>query len=178
MLLHALARWVHIGGGFAAVALGLAVMLLPKVGRQSVWHRRLGRVYAVAIGTSSLVGVPLSYLRGSTYLMTLGAFTFLVIALGWRDVILARRAARTGDNRLAERHLRWHVILMGASYIAAWSGFFANNFVFGSDAEWKLWLYAVGPSVIGAPFIARAARRVSIEPFGGGLNWSKVAKTK
>lgn len=160
-MIHLLARWVHVGGGFVALVLGLAVMLVPKFGRRSAWHRLLGRVYAVAIGASALVGLPLSYLRGSTYLMALGAFTFLVIALGWRDVILARRAVRAGDTTAAERHLRWHVILMGASYIAAWSGFFANNFVFGTNAEWKLWFYAVGPSVVGAPFIARAARRAT-----------------
>jgi uncharacterized membrane protein len=161
MTFYSLARWVHVGGGFAAVALGLVVMLLPKFGRRSAWHRRFGEVYAALLAASSVVGIPLAYLRGSTYLMILGVVTFLVIALGWRDVIVARRAMRAGDTPRAERHLRWHVILMGASYIGAWSGFFANNFVFGTDAEWKLWFYAVGPSVLGAPFIARAARRLT-----------------
>jgi uncharacterized membrane protein len=159
---HTLARWVHVGSGFAAVALGLVVMLVPKFGRRRSWHRRLGQIYAALIGTSAVVGIPLSYLRGSTYLMTLGAITAVVIGVGWRDAVLARRAMRTGNLPLAERHLRWHLILMGASYIGAWSGFFANNFVFGTDAEWKLWFYAVGPSLIGAPFIAVAARRVRI----------------
>jgi hypothetical protein len=120
-------------------------------------------VYATLIATSSVVGIPLAYFRDSTCLMILGAVTFLVIALGWRDVILARRALRAGNLPLADRHFPWHLILMGASYIGAWSGFFANNFIFGTDAEWKFWFYAIGPSVIGAPFIAVAARRLSTQ---------------
>ncbi len=165
-MLYIIARWVHVGGGFAAVALGPVIMLLPKFGRRSGWHRRLGQIYATLIGTSAVVGIPLSYLRGSTYLLILGAVTAVVIAVGWRDAVLARRAVREGKVLFAERYLRWHLILMGASYIGAWSGFFANNFVFGTDAEWKLWFYAVGPSLIGAPFIAVAARRVRTTPAG------------
>jgi uncharacterized membrane protein len=155
-----LARSVHIGGGFGAVALGLIVMFLPKFGQGSVWHRWLGRVYVVILAISCLVGIPLAYQRDSSYLMILGLGTFFVIAFAWREVLLARRAMRAGNLTLAEHHLRWHVILFGSSYIAAWSGFFANNFLFGTDAEWKLWFYAIGPSVIGAPFIAVAAQRV------------------
>ena len=160
--LYVLARWVHIGGGFAAVGLGPAVMLVPKFGRRAAWHRRLGRVYAGVLATSAAVGVPLSYLRESTYLMVLGAFTLAVIGLAWRDALAAGTARRRGDGAAAERHLRWHLILMGASYVGAWSGFFANNFVFGADAAWKVHFYVFGPSAVGAVFIARAAVRLAV----------------
>ena len=160
-MLHAVGRWVHLGSGFAAVALGLAVMLLPKFGRWAAWHRWVGRVYATLIAASCLIGVPLAYLRGSVYLMVLGVFTLAVVASGWRDAMAARAALRRGDRLRAERHLRWHLILMGSSYIGAWSGFFATNQVFGYG-EWQVWAYVFGPPVVGAVLIARAAVRLTL----------------
>jgi uncharacterized membrane protein len=159
--LHDLGRWLHLCSGFSAVGLGAAVMLVPKFGRWSHWHRRLGRVYAVLIAGSCLLGVPLAYARGSAYLMVLGTFTFAVVAQGWADGRAARAAAARGDTETAGRRLRWHLILMGASYIGAWSGFFATNPVFGAD-EWSVRAYVFGPSVVGAPFIARAALRLRL----------------
>jgi uncharacterized membrane protein len=135
---HDVGRWLHLGSGFAAVALGAAVMLLPKFGRFSRWHRWVGRVYAVLIAGSCLLGVPLAYFRGSTYLMILGAFTFAVVLWGWMDARAAQAALARGDVKGAGRWMRWHLILMGASYIGAWSGFFATNPVFGSG-EWQVW---------------------------------------
>lgn len=157
--LHPLGRWLHLGSGFAAVALGLAVMLLPKFGRWAGWHRWVGRVYAALIAAACLLGVPLAYLRGSTYLMILGTLTCAVVVWGWRDGIVARSAAKLGDRVRATRHLRWHLILMGSSYVGAWSGFFATNQVLGFG-EWQIWVYVFGPPVVGAVFIARAAVRL------------------
>ena len=59
--LHAAGRLLHLGGGFAAVGLGLALVLLPRFGRHAVRHRALGRLYAVAIAGSCLFAVPLAY---------------------------------------------------------------------------------------------------------------------
>lgn len=161
-LLHEFGRWLHMGSGFAAVFLGLCVMLLPKFGKYSAWHRRVGRLYAVLIAGSCLLGVPLAYFRGNTYLMFLGAFTFVVVVQGWLDGVAARSALAKGNTILATSRLRWHLILMGASYIGAWSGFFATNQIFGLNSDWLLFFYVFGPSVIGAVFIARAALRLKL----------------
>lgn len=163
--LHPLGRWLHIGSGFAAVALGVLVMLLPKFGRRAVWHRRLGRLYATLIAATSLLGAVLAYRNGNAMLTTLGIVTFVLVLQGWRDARLARSALVAGDVGRAVERLRWHIIRMGASYIGAWGGFFANNPIFGGDAEWKFWFYVVGPSLIGGPLIARAALRVSALEF-------------
>ncbi len=156
-----LGRWLHLLSGFAAVGLGAAVMLWPKFGRGAVWHRRLGRVYAGLIAGACLIGVPLAYYRGSNYLMVLGSVTLAVVVQGWSDARAARVALARGDAQAAAQRLRWHLILMGASYIGAWSGFFATNPVFGLG-EWQVWGYVFGPSIVGAAFIGRAAVRLRI----------------
>ena len=154
---HHLGRLLHVGSGFAAVGLGLAVMLLPKFGRHAGWHRRLGRVYAALIAGSCLLGVPLAYRQGNTYLMALGAVTLAVVVAGW----LAGRVTRSvRDREAAAWWLRRHLILMGASYVGAWSGFFATNPVFGVGEDWQVWLTVFGPTAVGAVFIARAALRL------------------
>lgn len=155
---HTLGVWVHLACGFAAVGLGLAVMLLPKFGRNACWHRAVGRVYAGLIALACLLGVPLAYFRDSTYLMTLGVMTFLVVVQGWWDAGLAKQAHARGDFAEAGRRLRWHLILMGASYIGAWSGFFATNPILGVG-EWQVWVYVFGPSLVGAVLITRAIWR-------------------
>jgi len=165
--LHSVGRWVHLGSGFAAVALGLGVMLLPKFGRWAGWHRWVGRVYAVLIAGTCLIGVPLAYLRGSVYLMALGLLTAAVVVWGWRDAVASRAAKTRGDLAESGRRLRWHLILMGASYIGAWSGFFATNQIFGFG-EWQIWFYVFGPPLVGSVFIARAARRLKPIPVTTG----------
>jgi hypothetical protein len=158
---HQLGRWLHLAGGFAAVGLGPAVMLLAKFGRRAGWHRRLGRVYALLIAGASFLGVPLAYINGSTYLMVLGAMTLAVVVQGWLDGRAGRAALARGEPAEAARRLRWHLILMGASYVGAWSGFFATNPVLGAG-EWQTWAYVFGPSAVGAVFIARAAVRLRL----------------
>ena len=161
-LLHAVGRWVHLGSGFAAVGLGLAVMLLPKWGRRAGWHRWTGRVYAGLIFAAALLGGVLAYFRGSVYLTLLGAFTGSVVASGWRESRLMRAALRRGDRPAAEKHLRWHLILMGSSYIGAWSGFFATNPVFGYG-DWQIAFYVFGPPAVGAAVIAWAAVKLRVQ---------------
>ena len=157
MTLHSLAVAAHVAGGVGAVAVGLFAAVAPKFGRRANWHRRLGRLYLALLGTSSVVGIPLAFSRDNTYLLLVGAFTAAFLAFGWRTIILARRER----NRVrADRLLRQHVIWMGGSYIGAWSGFFANNFVFGTDTEAAIWFYAFGPTVIGAVVLAVTVPRV------------------
>jgi Na+/proline symporter len=124
---------------------------------------------------SCFLGVPLAYYRDSVYLMILGTVTLAVVLLGWVESRAARRAHSQGDFETASRRLRRHLILMGASYIGAWSGFFATNPVFGSG-EWQVWAYVFGPSAIGAVFITMAVRR--LQERSGKLKISKSKHAK
>ena len=72
----------------------------------------------------------------------------------------ARAALAAGRPDVAARRLRRHLILMGASYVGAWSGFFATNPVFGVGEDWQVWLTVFGPTAVGAVVIARAALRL------------------
>lgn len=153
---HEFGRWAHLSSGFAAVGLGVVAMLLPKFGRWSGWHQRVGQVYAGCIAASCLIGIPLAYYRGSPYLMIVGLLTLGVVLIGWADGRAARASLARGDTQTATRRMRRHLILMGASYIGAWSGFFATNPVFGLG-EWQIWTYVFGPPLVGGILIARAA---------------------
>ena len=155
-----LGRLLHLAAGFGAVALGLVVMLAPKFGARAAWHRRLGRAYAILIAGSCVLGVMLAYRRDNTYLVILGAVTLAVVLAGWRDGRAARALFAGGSVPAGKARLRRHLVLMAASYVGAWSGFFATNPVFGTDGEWLVWLYVFGPSLVAAPLIARAARRL------------------
>lgn len=139
------------------MVVGLAAILSPKFGRRATWHRRFGKLYLALLGTSSLVGIPLAYHQNNTYLVLVGAFTAAFLAFGWRTISLSRRDR---DRERADRLLRQHAVWMGGSYIGAWSGFFANNFVFGTDTELAIWFYAFGPTAIGAAVMAVAVPRV------------------
>ncbi|MGL6074282.1 MAG: hypothetical protein ACRC8S_08985 [Fimbriiglobus sp.] len=134
-------------------------MLLPKYGRRAGWHRWLGRFYATLIALASLLGTILAYQRDNSYLMLLGTITLALVVAGWREAMVARNATRASDRTSAHRHLRRHLILMGASYIGAWSGFFATNPILGTG-ELQLWSYVFGPSILGAIVISRVVRKV------------------
>ena len=125
-------------------------MLLPK----RRWHRLLGRVYAGLIAAASGLGLILAARNGNLYLVTLGGVTLGLVLLGVREAWLLRRGGSA-----ARAHLRRHLVLMGASYVGAWSGFFATNPVFGTS-EPALLGYVFGPSAVGVVLIGRAARRV------------------
>jgi len=159
MNLPELGRVVHLANGFISVGLGLLVMLWPKFGPRSVVHRWLGRVYAAFIVAACLIGVPLAYRRGSTYLMILGVATAGLVVQGWRDIVAYRRAKSVGHGTKAASHLRRHVILMGSSYVGAWSGFFATNPILG-HGDWQVYTYVFGPPLLGAVFISRAVLRL------------------
>ena len=88
----------------------------------------------------------------------LGVVTLGVVLAGW----YAGQVARSINHRsVAARWLRGHLILMGASYVGAWSGFLATNPIFGVGSEWQVWLTVFGPTAIGAVAIARAARHLT-----------------
>lgn len=158
MQAHATILTLHIGLGFAGFLLGATTIALPKFGRASRWHRRVGRAYALCMVGMAVLSVPLALRTRDYFLLIIGLLTLAWVAGGWIAVGVARRARQTDRHRFATM-LRAHVILMGSSYIAAWTAFLVNVRPLGS-APLLFWVYALGPTVVGTVLISRARARL------------------
>jgi hypothetical protein len=148
---------LHIALGFGGFLLGAIALALPKFGRTSRWHRRAGRAYALCMVGMGVLSVPLSLRANDYFLLIIGLLTLGWVAGGWIALRLALRARQANRHTFATM-LRTHIVLMGSSYIAAWTAFLVNVRPLGS-APLLFWVYAVGPTVIGTVFISRASAR-------------------
>ena len=156
---HTIVRLIHILCGTGSFVLGGVVALLPKFGRNSRWHRRLGRVYAVCMLVMAGLAVPLAWRNGDALLFVIGLLTLSAVSAGWlairaiRSVQYAQSAARRCSLTVT------HINMMGASYISAWTAFFVANLPFGYHGPWLQFVYWFGPGLVGTPLIIRAGRR-------------------
>ena len=150
---------LHVALGFGGFVLGAVAVALPKFGRTSRRHRWVGRAYALCMLGMALLSVPLSLRSNDYLLLAIGLLTLGWVAGGWIALRAALRA-RQSDPHAFARLLRTHVVLMGSSYIAAWTAFLVNVRPLGS-APPLFWVYALGPTVIGALFITRASARLA-----------------
>ena len=107
--------------------------------------------------TMAALSVPLSLHQGNYLLLTIGLLTLSWVAGGWIALGLRRRACREGKQALATSLLLTHIILMGSSYLSAWTAFLINVRPLGTDPM-VIWLYALGPTLIGTLLIRRTAR--------------------
>lgn len=148
---------LHVALGFSGFLLGAIAIALPKFGVNSVWHRRVGRTYAVCMVGMASLSVPLSLRANSYFLLVIGLLTLSWVTGGWIALRLALRVRASNPHRFAGL-LRTHIVLMASSYIAAWTAFLVNVRPFGS-APLLFWVYALGPSVIGTVLISRASAR-------------------
>jgi len=149
---------LHIALGFAGFLLGAAAIAARRFGRVARWHRPIGRAYAVSMTGVALLSIPLAVRAGSYFLLVIGVLTLGWVAGGWLAIRRALRSRRSGGPVFAAL-LRRHVVLMGSSYIGAWTAFLVNVRPLGS-APPLFWLYALGPTVVGSVLIARATARV------------------
>ena len=149
-----LGRQLHIGLGASGFGLGLIALLVPKFGPRCVWHRVVGRMYAVAMLGMAALSVPLAVRLGSGVLLVIGVLTLAAVTFGW----LAIRQFQKGPPRFGR--LRRHVILMGASYIAAWTAFLLTNPIVRLGDPWDRPLHMLGPTVVGTVLITVALRRL------------------
>ncbi len=156
--LHWLMLTLHIALGFGGFVLGALALALPKFGLNSHWHRRIGRLYAGCMLGMAVLSVPLALAQHDYMLLSIGLLTLGWVAGGW--VALRMALGRKHRNRHTFANLlRAHIMLMGSSYIAAWTAFLVNVQPLGSGAL-LFWVYVSGPSVIGSAFISRATARV------------------
>jgi hypothetical protein len=154
---NAAARWVHVLTGYGAFGFGLVAALLPKFGRGATWHRWIGRGYATCMLISSGLSIPIAARVGNTVLLVIGLLTFPAAAAAW--IAIRRRRSPNTSAAARRRLLRSHMVLMGASYIAAWTAFLLNNPIFGDGTPWHRYFYMFGPTVIGSAAISIAAHR-------------------
>jgi uncharacterized membrane protein len=148
---------LHIAFGFSGFMLGAIALWLPKFGRSSSRHRLVGRAYALCMLGMAMLSIPLSLADYDYFLLTIGLLTLSWVAGGWTALRLAQRARQSNRQRFVTL-LRAHIILMGSSYIAAWTAFLVNVGPLGS-LQLLSWVYALGPTVIGTVFISRASAR-------------------
>jgi hypothetical protein len=139
---------VHIAAGLTAVTTGALAATAPKrPGR----HPRFGRIYYWAITGVFATALAMAVLRWphDTHLATIGTIAAAAATVGYQ----ARRRRRPGWRR-------WHILGMGASYIALLTGFYVDNGpnlpVWDRLPPVSFWFL---PSLIGLPIILRALAR-------------------
>ncbi|MEZ6142695.1 MAG: hypothetical protein R3B84_19205 [Zavarzinella sp.] len=146
--IHQIARWLHIASGTGGFVLGFLVACAPKFGPLGRFHRYLGRLYAICMLLMAILSIPLAYRLGSEILLIIGVLTTLAILFGWQAI----RTFKSGKASL--RSLRRHIILMGASYIAAWTAFLLTNPVLATGQWFDPHLHRYGPTVVGTLLIS------------------------
>ena len=154
---HALTLATHIVLGFGGFLLGAAAVVLPKFGRASHRHRWVGRAYAACMLGMAVLSVPLSLRTDDWFLLVIGLLTIGWVVGGWIALRFALRARQRDPQRFLLL-LQTHIVLMGSSYIGAWTAFLVNVRPLGS-APLLFWVYAAGPTVIGTVMITRARAR-------------------
>ncbi len=155
--LHLAMRSIHIILGSLGFVLGFAALILPKFGVHKQRHRWVGRFYAVCMLGMAGLSVPLAWNDNNTFLLIIGALTFAWVAGGWIALRRWRDARARGERERATNLLQTHIILMGSSYIAAWTAFLINIEPLGVGP--MFWIYAFGPTIIGTALIMRTTRR-------------------
>ncbi len=148
---------LHVALGFGGFILGAVALALPKFGRTSGRHAWAGRAYALCMIGMALLSVPLSLRAGDGFLLIIGLLTLGWAWGGWIALRVALRA-RGSDRARFARMLRMHIILMGSSYIAAWTAFLVNVRPLGG-APLLFWIYVLVPTVAGTVYISRATGR-------------------
>jgi hypothetical protein len=144
-LLFSVLLTCHVFAGMTSVASGAVAALSPKRrGR----HPVVGRVYFWALAVVFVTSTGMSVLNWSedAYLLVLGTLAFVCAILG----LTARRQRWRGWTTA-------HIVGMGASYVVLLTAFYVDN-----GPRLPLWqelptiAFWIGPTLIGAPIIARA----------------------
>ena len=156
--LQSILRILHIALGFVGLLTGTAAIVLPKFSKKSARHRWVGRVYAVSMIGMGLTAVPLSIWGENAFLLVIGIVTLFWVIAGWAALRRVRRFALGAIP--ASSRLRWHVIWMSSSYIAAWTAFLVNVRPVGDSLPWII-AYSAVPSIIGTFLIGRTLARLT-----------------
>ncbi len=157
-LLHTVLRAAHILFGMGGFLLGAFAIFLPKFGRNSRWHRLVGRGYGVNMVGMGVLSIPLSVRQGDWLLLVIGVLTLFWVVGGWWALRRLLRARSAGQPEAASLWLGRHINLMGSSYIAAWTAFLVNVQPLGGGAL-LFTLYIAVPSIVGSIAIRQAITR-------------------
>lgn len=151
-------RILHVALGTVGLIFGAAAILLPKFTKRSVWHRWVGRTYAVSMIGMAVISIPLSIVGESVFLLIIGVLTLFWVIGGW--VALRRVKSSSAGRKVAPSgRLRWHVTWIGSSYVAAWTAFLVNMRPLGESLPWMI-AYSIVPSIIGSFLIGRTITRL------------------
>ena len=124
----------HIAAGFLSLFVGGALMLMRKGDAD---HRRLGRIFALAMAGVTASALALTALRPNAFLLTIALFSGYLTLTGW-EAIARRRSVSTPWWRALRL---WGPPLGGAATaiamialagIEAWSGHEARAIILGA----------------------------------------------
>ena len=138
----------HVATGIGALIAGAVAMLAVKGG---AWHRRAGVSYLSALALLAISGglLALEDLQARDHLLGLGLLAFLLAAAGYAIRLRQRPGWRA-----------YHLLAMGASYIAILTAFYVDNGprlpLWWRLPTWALWMM---PSFVGALPLRRAWHR-------------------
>lgn len=89
---------LHVVAGTGAVV-GMLGALGTKKG--SLWHRRLGRLYAISMAAALSLALVVSILTNNVFLLFVGLFSAYFVYTGWRLAVVKDGAISRLDNHLA-----------------------------------------------------------------------------
>lgn len=85
----------HILGGFIALAsAGISVATV----KGSLWHRRAGSIYVLAMLIVTLTTLALVAIRPNIFLLVIGIFSFYLVFTGWRSARVRDGRPRSVDH--------------------------------------------------------------------------------
>ena len=94
---------LHVVTGTGAV-IGMFGALGTKKG--SLWHKRLGRLYAISMALALLLALVVSALTNNIFLFLIGVFSAYFVYTGWRLAIV-----KDGKRSSLDKQAAWVVLL-------------------------------------------------------------------
>jgi hypothetical protein len=79
-MIYKILLYAHITGGIAALLAGTFAAFAEK---GSANHIKMGKVFGISLGISSILAITLSLLKFNSFLLGIGLFTLYLVGSGW-----------------------------------------------------------------------------------------------